>query len=206
MTTRAPFPYEPHGQDRGGADGGPGAGPGGTRPPRPPRSKVRTLAPLAVAAWIVLEIWLLTLLGQAAGRLQSLALLYAFIFFMAGIFPALLFPEERALLFSTFWYGGTSVVAIAMALAVAWVVGSRRFALGTVMAIGLAFEVLGSYGIAIAEFTTGVDMVDSGRVMGHSWVAVWTVLFTVVVPSRPRRAAVAALASVSAVPVVIGVN
>ena len=145
------------------------------------------------------------LLGQAAGRLRSLALLYAFIFFMAGIFPALLFREDRALLFSTFWYGGTSVVAILLALVVAWVVGSGRFALGTVMAIGLAFEVLGSYGIAIAEFTTGVDVASSGRVMGHSWVAVWTVLFTVVVPSTPRRAALAALASVSAVPVVIGV-
>ncbi|MEU2082766.1 FxsA family membrane protein [Streptomyces albus] len=77
MTTRAPFPYEPHGQDRGGADGGPGAGPGGTRPPRPPRSKVRTLAPLAVAAWIVLEIWLLTLLGQAAGGLTVFVVLVA---------------------------------------------------------------------------------------------------------------------------------
>jgi serine/threonine-protein kinase len=35
-------------------------------------------------------------------------------------------------------------------------------------------------------------------------VAVWTALFTVVVPTKPRRALAAALASVSAVPVVIG--
>ena len=40
--------------------------------------------------------------------------------------------------------------------------------------------------------------------LGHSWVAVWTVLFTVVVPTTPRRAMLAALASVSAVPVVVG--
>ena len=32
------------------------------------------------------------LLGQSAGRLRVLALLYAFVFFMAGIFPALLIP------------------------------------------------------------------------------------------------------------------
>src|SRR5262249_57904116 len=40
--------------------------------------------------------------------------------------------------------------------------------------------------------------------VGLSWVAVWTLLFTVVVPSSPRRAIVATLASVSSVPVVIG--
>ncbi|MGP3974837.1 FxsA family membrane protein [Streptomyces sp. 8N114] len=74
MTTRAPFPYEPQGQDSGGADGGPGQGAGarsGGKPsPRPPRSKGRTLLPLAVAVWAVLEIWLLTLLGRAAGGLM----------------------------------------------------------------------------------------------------------------------------------------
>jgi hypothetical protein len=32
------------------------------------------------------------LLRQSAGRLRVLALLYAFVFFMAGIFPALLIP------------------------------------------------------------------------------------------------------------------
>jgi serine/threonine-protein kinase len=40
--------------------------------------------------------------------------------------------------------------------------------------------------------------------LGLSWVAVWVVLFTVVVPTSPRRAVVAALASVSSVPVLIG--
>ena len=39
---------------------------------------------------------------------------------------------------------------------------------------------------------------------GLSWVAVWTVLFTVVVPTRPRRALLAALVTVSSVPVLAG--
>ncbi|NSC20506.1 FxsA family protein [Streptomyces albus subsp. chlorinus] len=81
MTTRAPFPYEPHGQDSGGADGGPGQGAGtrsgGTPPPRPPRSRARTLVPLAVAAWAVLEIWLLTLLADAAGGMTVFLVLVA---------------------------------------------------------------------------------------------------------------------------------
>jgi serine/threonine-protein kinase len=43
-----------------------------------------------------------------------------------------------------------------------------------------------------------------GGMIGLSWVAVWVVLFTVVVPTSPRRAVLAALASVSSVAVVIG--
>jgi serine/threonine protein kinase len=81
---------------------------------------------------------------------------------------------------------------------------SARVTFPPVMNIGLAFEVAGSYGIAAAEFLdpAGLDM--KVRWLGLSWVAVWTLLFTVVVPTPPRRAVVAALASVSSVPVVIG--
>jgi hypothetical protein len=42
------------------------------------------------------------------------------------------------------------------------------------------------------------------RALGLSWVAVWTVVFTVVIPTRPRKALLAGLASVGSVPVVIG--
>src|SRR5262249_17238993 len=40
--------------------------------------------------------------------------------------------------------------------------------------------------------------------MGLSWCSVWVILYSVVVPTAPRRAFFAALASLSAVPVVIG--
>jgi serine/threonine-protein kinase len=71
------------------------------------------------------------------------------------------------------------------------------------MNIGLAFEIVSSYGIAAAEFLdpTGIDF-NAGRV-GLSWVAVWVLLFTVVVPNSPRRTVLATLASVSSVPVVL---
>jgi serine/threonine protein kinase len=70
--------------------------------------------------------------------------------------------------------------------------------------IGLAFEVAASYGIAAAEFFDPSSLAVKGSWTGLSWVAVWTALFTVVVPTKPRRALAAALASVSAVPVMIG--
>ena len=148
------------------------------------------------------------LLTQSAARLRVLALLYAFVFFMAGIFPALLFPGDRARLprelravgprrdrdrGGAARRGGRS--------------GTRALALPTAMNLGLAFEIVSSYAIAAAEFADpmGLESHAGWRMMGLSWVAVWTVLFTVVVPTSPRRAVLAALASVSSVPVIIGV-
>ena len=144
------------------------------------------------------------LLSQSAARLRTLALLYAFVFFMAGFFPALLFPGDRAQLFGSFILWGPGVIAITVALVVAVVIGSARVPLPTVMNIGLAFEVASCYGIAAAEFLDPRLFDLKTTWLGLSWVAVWTLLVTVVVPTPPRRAVVAALASVSSVPVVVG--
>ena len=69
------------------------------------------------------------LLGQAAARLGTLALLYAFTFFMAGVFPMLLFAGDRALLFSDATYWGPPAVALTVALLVAAVARTGRVAL-----------------------------------------------------------------------------
>ncbi|MGW7432510.1 FxsA family membrane protein [Streptomyces sp. NPDC054861] len=48
----------------------------GAQPPlAPKRSRARTFLPLALAAWLALEIWLLTVVAGAAGGLTVLALL-----------------------------------------------------------------------------------------------------------------------------------
>ncbi|MEP6689363.1 MAG: serine/threonine-protein kinase [Gemmatimonadales bacterium] len=143
------------------------------------------------------------LLDQSARRLCILALLYAFVFFMAGVFPMLLVPADLALFLSGFAFWGPTVISILVALLVAAVLWSKRLSPAHAMTLGLVFEVISAYGIAAAEFTD--PMVDlHGRALGQSWVAVWTVLFTVVVPTRPRRALLAALATVSSVPVIVG--
>ncbi|MFE9728537.1 FxsA family membrane protein [Streptomyces sp. NPDC005794] len=50
----------------------------GTPPPnRPRRSRARTLLPLGVAAWLVLEIWLLTVVAGAANGFTVLLILVA---------------------------------------------------------------------------------------------------------------------------------
>lgn len=144
------------------------------------------------------------LLRQSAERLRILALLYAFIFFMAGIFPALLDSEERARFFANFALWGPGVIGIGMSVLVAAVIRSHRISLPTAMNIAPAFEIVGSYAIAAAEFAEPTSLEMHRGYLGLSWVSVWVVLFTVVVPTSPRRALLAALASVSSVAVVIG--
>ncbi|AVZ71878.1 hypothetical protein SLUN_06430 [Streptomyces lunaelactis] len=48
---------------------------GAPTPTAPKRSRARNLVPLGIAAWLVLEIWLLTVVAGAAGGLTVLALL-----------------------------------------------------------------------------------------------------------------------------------
>jgi serine/threonine-protein kinase len=145
------------------------------------------------------------LLGQSAERLRVLALVYALAFFLGGIFPALLFPGDRARFLSSFLQWGPGVLGIALGLTVAAVIRSARLPLPAVTTIGLVFEVVSSYAIAAAEFADPRMLEEHQGMLGLSWVAVWVVLFTVVVPTAPRRAVAAALASVSAVPVTLAV-
>jgi len=98
---------------------------------------------------------------------------------------------------------GPGVIGIAVALAIAAVIGSARVPLSAAMNLGLAFEVVSNYGIAAAEFLDPAGLNPQIRWFGLSWVAVWTLLFTVVIPTPPGRAVMAALASVSSVPVVV---
>lgn len=142
-------------------------------------------------------------LAQAARRLRVLAFLYAFVFFMSAFVPALMDPADRTRFFWT-EQSAAGIVSIALALLVAALTSSPRIPIRWVMNIGLGFEVVSSFGIAAAEFLNPASVDFYAGWVGLSWVAVWVLLFTVVVPNSPRRTVLATLASVSAVPLVIG--
>ena len=144
------------------------------------------------------------LLSQSARRLRILALLYAFLFFMAAYFPALLFSEHRAQLFSSAITWAPGVISIAIALVVAALTSNPGISVRVVMLIGHLFQVASSYGIAAAEFLDPASLDFNASFVGLSWVSVWTLLFTVVVPSSPGRTVMATLASISSVPLVTG--
>jgi hypothetical protein len=143
------------------------------------------------------------LLSQSANRLRILSLLYAFTFFMAGFFPNLISAEKRALFWANPEHWVAGVISIAIALAVSALTMSPRVPLQTVMNVGLAFEIVSCYGIALAEYLEPARLNMNGWI-GLSWVAAWAPLFTVVIPTRPVKAALMTLASLTAAPVVIG--
>jgi len=156
-------------------------------------------------------------LAESVRRLQTVALLYALAFFLAAMFPnilcqvmAWLTTEARCVpYFTTPRLVLPAALSILMGVGVFALIRWGRLSPGGKLNLGLTFEVLGSFGIALAEYqgiAGGVTYAGFGDFrdiagFGLSWVSVWTLLFTVVVPSPPRRALLAAVLSVSAVPV-----
>ncbi len=144
------------------------------------------------------------LLRQSARRLQVLALLYAVVFFMAGMLPALMRPGDREIFLGNVLQWGPGVVGISVAIGLAALIQFSTVAPLTAMNLGLVFEVASSYAIAAAEFADPMQIELRHEFLGLSWVSVWVVLFTIVVPTSPRKALITALASVSSLPVIIG--
>src|SRR5262249_23698430 len=68
---------------------------------------------------------------------------------------------------------------------------------------GLAFEVVGSLGIALASYS---GIWELGRAdWGVSWLCVWIMMFPLLIPAPPRPAALAAFASACTGPLAIAV-
>jgi serine/threonine-protein kinase len=135
---------------------------------------------------------------------RALALLYALAYFLAGPLPWLLTAESRAMLFSRTIFWLPPAVSILGALAVAWIVSRPGLNKAVKMFAGLALGILGSYGIATSEYHDIIAPVmyrDGPGGLGLSWVAVWTLLGAVVVPSPPRVTLLLSALSLSAVPV-----
>jgi serine/threonine-protein kinase len=164
---------------------------------------LRPLEPATAATGEVTRGLSAEILRRSARRLRILALMYAFTFFMAAFFPNLIFADARTAMLADFGYWIPSVVAIVMALGVASFTLYRNVPLTTVLNVGLVFLVVSNFGIAIAEYINPMRLNMNGWI-GLSWVAVWTPLYTVVVPTKPNKALIATLASVAAVPLMIG--
>jgi len=141
--------------------------------------------------------------AEAVRRVRALALLYALAYFLAGLLPPLLSAEGRTMLMSGMIHWLPPVLSIVGALVVAWLL-SRPGLNTAVKMIAGAFGILGSYGIAAAEYHDIVSPImyrEGPGGLGLSWVAVWALLGAVVVPSPPRITLLSSALSLSAVPV-----
>jgi eukaryotic-like serine/threonine-protein kinase len=144
------------------------------------------------------------LLAQSARRLRTGALLYAFVFFMNNPLPAILFPDERERYLASVLHWAPSIVSITAALVIAGLTWSRRIPVATILVLGLVFEVIGSFGIAAAQYLDVSRWAAQPPWAGLSWVAIWMLGFTVMMPTPPRWALIAGIAAASSVPIVSG--
>jgi eukaryotic-like serine/threonine-protein kinase len=144
------------------------------------------------------------LLAQSARRLRVGALLYAFVFFVSNPLQAILFSDERIRYTADFTHWGPSALSIGAALLIAALTFNRRIAVERILIGGLVFEVVGSFGIAAAQYLDVTRYATDRPWAGLSWVAIWILGSTIMMPSPPRWALPAALASAMSVPVVVG--
>lgn len=149
------------------------------------------------------------LLLQATKRLRALTLLFAFTFFMSNFFTPIAggFLQE---MFAHFYQWGPGTISIVVSLFVFGLTFHKRLSPNTLMNVGLIFGAAGSYGIAAAQYIGTLQTTPLTREMfpffGLSWVAVWTIFFTIVIPNLPWRSLLAAIASAAAVPIIIGLG
>jgi hypothetical protein len=147
------------------------------------------------------------LMDQAAQRLRSAAVLFVFAFFFSAWFPPLLTAEGRYWLFSgpSFWLPG--LITMGGTLWLIWFLSRAGISTRTKLRSAIAFEIFGSFGVAAQQYHSVISpIVRGGQVRGAdfglSWVAAFVLMFSVIVPMRPRTALWAAIVSVSSVPLV----
>ena len=145
--------------------------------------------------------------AQAARRLRLIALIYSAAFFLADIFPQLVTGH----LLQMFRRPGDwvwTILSIVGGVVVAVLAGSPRLSSETKIHLGLFFQVAASYGIALSMYADVEPNLPEVvfHVLSPSWVGIWMLFYTIVVPAPPGRALLALIASASAPPLVIGLT
>jgi serine/threonine-protein kinase len=81
------------------------------------------------------------------------------------------------------------VVGLIASLALFWVARSRKLPPQILLDLGLAYEVMLALGIAINHHWIGIGI---GENRGLSWLPIWILTYSMIVPSTPRRTYAAA--------------
>ena len=149
------------------------------------------------------------LLRQASKRLRILALLLASTLFLANFLGHLLdvlvgdieFFQE----FSN-WAPGAATILVSLLVYV--LARSQALPPARLMDVGLVFGAVSSFGIAMAEFWGAFSEVPyrGSDFFGLSWVAVWMLSYTVIIPNRPAKTLLSLIVSASSVSIVIGLS
>jgi tRNA A-37 threonylcarbamoyl transferase component Bud32 len=144
------------------------------------------------------------LLSEASRRLGWAGLVYASAYFLAYWGPYLVTSIQSGDPGYLVVQNWTAAIAIALGIAVFAMSRVARLRPETFLDFGLIFGVVGSCGIAVAQFAEGFTPgIVSGRYLGIPWECVWIIIFPLVAPNRPRRVLIASLVSASASPITV---
>jgi serine/threonine-protein kinase len=147
------------------------------------------------------------LLAEASRRLGWAGLIYGCAFTVAYFGPHLYASlTEPAHRYSP-GRDGLAIVAISLGFLMFGLSRLSNMRAQLLLDIGLVFSVVGSLGIAVAEFSTG--FVRPGRVLGDytgiPWECVWIVIFPLLAPNQLWKILVASLCSASMGPLTLAV-
>jgi serine/threonine-protein kinase len=145
------------------------------------------------------------LLAEASRRLGWAGLIYAGTYTAVYFVPLATLPVREAINSLGRTPSIFAAVSIALGVVVFWL--SRRSTMGPsrLLDLGLYFSVIGSAGIAAAEYWNGFPRFDMSayRFIGVPWECVWIVIFPLVAPNTPRKILVASLASAVVGPIIL---
>jgi serine/threonine-protein kinase len=102
---------------------------------------------------------------------------------------------------------GPGVAMVLASLAVLGLIRTAGLSPAALITVGLAYQVVISFGITLSEYWGTFSGVEAGQITGDlvglSTTALWMMFFSVIVPARPRHALIALLLSGSAVPLTV---
>jgi serine/threonine-protein kinase len=144
------------------------------------------------------------LLRQAVSRVRIVALLVLGVvtvsWLIQGAIEGFLWEDFQVL---GQWGPPTSMIVGSVLMY--WAARSPGTPARTVVVLALAYEVAVSFGIALSEYWGAFEGLEAavitGDVVGYTSVALWMLMFTVLVPVRPGQAVIGLLGSAAATPI-----
>jgi serine/threonine-protein kinase len=149
------------------------------------------------------------LLLEASKRLQVLALLLAASMFLANFLGRLLdLLVGDVEFFQDFANWAPGAITILVSLLVYVIVRTHTLPPAKLMDVGLVLGAVSSFGIAMAEFWGVYSQAPyhDDDFFGLSWVGVWMLSYSVIIPNRPAKTLLSLIVSASSVSIVIGLS
>ena len=138
------------------------------------------------------------LIERIANRLSAMGLFYAITYVITYLSMEMVAHViGNNLYIQSIHTPGQLVALTFVSISVVVFLVARRAGLGatSLINLGLSFEVVGAFGIALSMNMVWPPLEESTWIWGVSWICVWIIAFPIFVPSPPKKAAIAAFLS-----------